>query len=286
MTQTTVKTKATTNNTTETAASGLFAMRPAIIQAHNSNNKAAITFDDCEDLKITRQTYDQWVAYMKNLREAASNYMDVSGKKSSTDKQIQTAAGKLFSAWRDVLKNAEGPKFSKNWFVRKSDSAWLLACVKRNVNTTKGAQYGHKTETNFRREVERLIGCRMLSNSILSDKESEAIVTYDKAVATEKRLKKLLEEGDKETPSLLNQRDNLEKKVEDMTTFFNTFMSKEDKEYDEKLEKALYPYKNALKDLKNQIKSTRKGIDKAVDTQKAYKTDYDTALAKVETIEA
>lgn len=202
------QTKNTKATATQTTASHLHVMKQAIIKLHEENNTHAINLDDCSEFDITNQSFTQWTTYVEELRQTLIPYVEKTLDKDSNDKAISTAEGKVFAMWKDVLTDAMGKQFSRNWFVRKSDTAWLLRAVVRNVNTANGSMYGFRAKTEFRREVERLIGCRLASNAILSEEDSDLIKGYESAQRNVEKKTELLEKGTKKELSLYTQLEN------------------------------------------------------------------------------
>lgn len=202
--------KTNTNTTTKDVAtnarkafktSSLCALKAGIIQCHHANNRKAMTLEDCGK-NATSNEFNNWIAYCEQLRQYAQEYSVITQDKSASDEMIQRVREDLYDCWSSVLTAAMGEKFSRKWFIRKDDTAWLLRAAVRNVNTAHGSAYGIRTITEFRREVERFIGCRIASNSILDDDKIAVIEKYEKAVQRVSDCKNKLYNGDKKHASL------------------------------------------------------------------------------------
>lgn len=266
----------------QTINTGLTQIKDAIIQAHNLNNRAAISKEDCIDLGCSEQAFDQWEAYVDGLRVLVNEYIDESLRKDSTDQKVAKAADKVYASWKDVLNQSLGADYDKAWFVRKTDTAWLLRCGAKDVNTVFGSQYGHHEKKAFRRNVERLIGCRLASNEVLSDSDAAIIKEYDGAVSREAALKKRLEgykKGDEVVMGLKQKVDTLKAEQERRRAEYAKFVAPEF------LEKALGGYAKQIVDAEKQLKDCKKNIAAAQQTQKDKKADYDAVMAKINKIE-
>lgn len=268
------------NNGNNAVNSGLASIKDVIIKAHNENNLHAINMEDCDACGVSEQSLTQWKVYVENLRGAVALYFDLSSVKDSKESDIKKAKGAIFAWWKDVVKQGTEEKFSKNWFVREDDFAWLLACIRRNSSTRNGSAYSKKGLTEFRREVERLIGIRMASNSILSDEDAEIIYTYE---AAERAIKVNTDRihGVKDKVGFLGQISVMEKKIAEKTDLIKALTNNQ-----EQIDSLLATDNLALADLRKQLKGARKAIEEAEKVISEKKEAYETLMTKVAIIEA
>lgn len=184
-----------------TTSSNLVTIREAIIYGHDEmHNSKALTKDQFLELGLTEQAYNQWVAYVTELRKTVYNYNMVAQAKDAVkafkslgltvkselteQKAIATVEGAVWAAWRDVLKQGTVEDFNRHFFVRKADIAMLCGyCGLTKTNTAKGPKFAPQSVTEFRKRVEMCIGIRMTGDGMLTDEAKDVITAYEKAVA-------------------------------------------------------------------------------------------------------
>lgn len=260
----------------ETVNNGIVTMLPLIIAAHNSNNLAAISEDEATDAGVTDQSFAQWLAYVEDLRQVTIEYHDLSLAKNAKVKDLEIAEGAVFAMWKDVLKQADVKKISKHWFVRKTDAAWMLACLKKNVRSAKGSLQGHKSKTEFRREIERLIGCRLASNKVLSDDQQKLIVKYELAENTIERQTDALN-GKGKKVGLLKEHEKANEKLAEKTKLVEALggtaeqqatLLASDKLAVKEIKKAIKTAQTSIKEAKEYIADNKEAYDKLMETIK------------------
>lgn len=181
--------------------SNLVSIKDAIAWAHDDMmNKRALNVKDFEDLGLTKQAHEQWVAYVSELKEAVDTYNDITQAKDTlkafkaakieTEKEVkdkQTAidivTGRVWSTWRSVVKEGSENEFNKRFFIYETDLPMIIGfCGLGTINTKKGKQFDHKQEADFRKMVETCIGIRMAGNGMLSDATRDVVLAYESAV--------------------------------------------------------------------------------------------------------
>ena len=172
-------------------------------------NKRALSVKDFEDLGSTTQAHAQWVEWVDELKKAVDAYNDVTQAKDAVkafkaacpdfegevdeQKALDIITGRVFSAWRSVMKAGTEKAFNKNFFIRETDVVMLAGfCGLGTTQTARGPQLTHKSAADFRKRVEMCIGIRMTGNGMLSDETRDLIVAYENAVRTIDRNKALL----------------------------------------------------------------------------------------------
>ena len=84
--------------------------RPAIIFAHNNNNKHALSIKEVtEDCKISKEHFDKWVEEVETLRKVVMAYVTIkhSFKISATKESKAAARNLIFPAWKEIVENGE-----------------------------------------------------------------------------------------------------------------------------------------------------------------------------------
>lgn len=162
-------------------------LRPALVAAHNSDNRKAVDKDLCTVLDIDNKYLTQWVADVKNLQKTVTEFVDLSwnGKFDSniTEEQIHEAREKIYPCWKELLGCAEKKKDAKQLHVSEFDIDALIKFSWDFLRTGAGTCTAHVAEKKFRQYVESLIGCIIAGNDMLTDSERDLLVKYNKAKA-------------------------------------------------------------------------------------------------------
>lgn len=170
----------------EKAVSNLPAIKDALIYAHDTLfNSRALSDQDFEEVGLTKQAKTQWEMFVEELRQVSNAYIDLAQDPNARGQQISAAEGKVWAEWRRVLKQGTEKDFSEKMFIRKADVVFISGlCGTKFQKTATAKVLAHQTATDFRRNIETLIGIRMAGNSILSDTDRDIIVTYEAACRT------------------------------------------------------------------------------------------------------
>lgn len=169
----------TKKNTTEYAAN---AMRAAIIGAHNTNNKKAITKDDAIKSGTTVERFEQWVLLVSNLQEAVDAYVFAKHSRTVAEEDKAVLRSKICPLWYKVAQTGkETGKEAQSIWVCEHDIDSLVGYNEQFVRTIKGTQQATQTATLFRKAVESLLGCRIADNGVLSIADRDTLDNFYKA---------------------------------------------------------------------------------------------------------
>ena len=246
------------NRTSEFAIN---AMRKALIGAHKINNKKAISSDFAISHGVSMDKFKEWLTYVEDLRQVVAECNDLRHKRNSTVEEISEKEGKIYPAWRKVAAcGADGKnvKFHRKWFIRETDVPSLIGFDESFYATEMGTQMGHATPTAFRKHVESLIGWRITGNDMLSDKDRDDILEYERA-------KKGILSCDNKLNGYMNNDEHVKgliEKIADMENQIKTVeeilrgLGQNDNEIAES--SIIVPFKVQLKALKGEKESTEK----------------------------
>lgn len=243
------------------------AMRNAIAKAHILNNRKAINRDEAFMAGATEERFNQWVVWVDNLRDVVSEYVRIKHVKSTSQKELDLARGRIFPAWRTILKVGEEDIFHPNMFVRESDVDSLVGYCETFMSTTKGTQLTTTTKVIFRKQVEALLGCRMAGNAVLVDQDRDDLSEFYKAekslASANKRLAGYTNNEGKYMPGINDKLKAAKKsKAEAVEMLASMGMSDEDI----KVNKFVVNYDNMISDLETQKKAAEGVIKTATNT--------------------
>lgn len=245
------------------------AMRKAIIAAHKTNNKKAITVEMALAGDATEERFNQWVQWVQDLRDVTVDYIVLKHKKSATDKELEVARGRIFPAWRTILKVGEEDIFHKNMFIRKEDIDSIVGYAETFMATSKGTAMAVTGKLVFRKQIEALLGCRMAGNSVLKDADRDCLQNYYSAQRTlqnvAKRLNGSNDKDGKHEPGILDNIKATEQRIKDGETMLKV-LGVADAEIEN--HPLLTGMRNALKDLQNQKKQCEDAQKNAEKTTK------------------
>lgn len=163
------------------------AMRPALIWANGENNRKAISKKDALEQGVDEERFDQWVMWCKELYEVVANYVTLKRDRVSDEEARNRARGKIYPIWRKIVKVGEETAVSKNMYIREDDVESLIGFCEDFARTAMGTEQACATETNFRKLVETLIGCRIKGCTTLPKKDRELLSVYEGALKSKTR---------------------------------------------------------------------------------------------------
>ena len=255
----TTEVKATDENRTSEFA--INAMRKALIGAHKINNKKAISSDFAISHGVSSDKFKEWCTYVEDLRQVVAECNNLRHNRKSTVEEINDKRGKVYPAWRKVAAcGADGTNkvFHKNWFIREADVDSLIGFDESFYATEVGTQMGHATPTVFRKYVEALIGWRITGNDMLSDKDRDDLLEFEKAkkgiISCDNKLNGYMN-NDEHVKGLIEKIADMDNQIK---TIENTLRSlgQDDNEIAESV--IIAPFKVQLKALKSDKESTEK----------------------------
>ncbi len=269
---------ATKTNTT----SNLATIKAAIVYAHDEmKNSRALGKKDFEKLGLPELELTLWCEYVEELRKAvvAYNKLIHDPEKEPSEKEKDTAAGKITAIWRLVLKQGTEDSFHKGFFLRRTDTEELaLTCGNYYQLTAVGRVPATRNTTDFRKMVETLIGIRLAGNAMLDDATRDLIVGYESAEHTIKSKTKMLD-GDTKTRGL---RDTVKGQKAELAIQQDSLKQLGVEEgiidaYTKTLKKAIEDNEKAIKEAEKAKSDAQKVID---ENKKA----YDKAIALLKSI--
>ncbi len=217
----------TTENRAENSQYAVNAMRTAIISAHKLCNKSAITKDDAIKGGTTEERFEQWIQWVKDLRDVAAAYVVLKHSNTATKQEKDIARGKIFPAWRSILAVGEENVFHKNMFVTEHDVDSIVGYAETFVATVKGSAQSVQSPILFRKKIETLLGCRIAGNAVLNDEQRDTLAEFYGAQRTLKnatnRLNGTEDKDGKHIPGILDTIKALTKELDDMKTLLTGF---------------------------------------------------------------
>lgn len=270
---------------TNTITSNLTSIKAVIAYAHDDlHNKKALTQENFSDKGLSAQQFEQWVAYVEQLRETCVVYNKLAEKKSSSAKEIQAAEGQVWSAWRAVLKEGTEDEYNKNFFVRKTDATKIANWASlTTIDTAVGRQFANKGKADFRKSIETLIGIRMTGNGVLDDDKRDVITAYESAVKTIQRNKEALEDSKdksgKPVAGLISLATLAEKNLAEEKAFLEELGVAEDK-----IAKRLERFEKAVADANAAVADANKEIAKAEKTKAEKEAEYNKTIALLNSV--
>lgn len=261
----------------------LTTMKAAIIKAHDElMNKGAIGAGkkDADVYGLTEQQIQQWIDYCEELRLVTNDYIDAAADKATTKDQLTKAQSKVISKWKDVLKNGTEDEFSANFFMRPADIVFIGGlCGAKFTSTAVGKQISHQTKSEFRRNIETLIGCRLTGNGILSDEDRDLIEAYEGALKTIKSKNEALdgvEKGQEKTEGLRDALTKAKAAVRKQQAWADRFKLEGDD-----LEDFMRGVNKLVKDLEAEIKDAESKIKAAEKVRDEKQDDYNLLITKL-----
>lgn len=281
--------------------SNLVSIKEAIAWAHDEmHNRRALGKDDFAELGLTENAYNNWVAYVTELRKAVVDYNTVAqaedavkafkslGIKTKSEpdekKALATVEGAVWSAWRAVLKAGTEKDFNKNFFVRKADITMIAGfCGLGKVNTARGPQLGTKALTDFRKNIEMCIGVRMTGNGLLSDEKKDLIVAYEGAIrAIQTNTDALNDSKDSKGKTVLGLVNSLEKEQNDLDNL--NAMLDEMGATEEQRNKFTAAQQAKVDALSDSVDKAKKAIADAEKVRDEKKEEYDKTIALLNSV--
>lgn len=257
-------------------------MKDAIVKANIDCNKSAINADMCNKLGIPEQDFQQWKDYVQRLQDVTKDYLQKSHDIDATDKQLEAARGKIFAAWKDVLKNGTAEEYSPKFFIRKEDVTHIAGlCGEKFIGTAIGTRMANHTANDFRKNIERLVGVRMVLGGYLDDETADIILGYEGAVRTIKSKTAEIDGDEKtKTEGLKSTIAKLEKKLGEQTTILANFNVSEDARA-----AILGGIKKALQDARDALKTAEEKLAEAKTKRDNLEVKYNDTIAKLHRID-
>lgn len=161
------------------------AIRPALVAAHNQDNKRPINKEKCEDLNIDLRYLTMWISDVNKLQKTVEAYVDKAwnAKFDSTisEGDIYAARERIYPKWKELLCCAESEKNQKQLHVSEFDIEALIKFAWTFMGSGVGTCVCHMNDNKFRQKVESLIGCLIAGNAILTDHERDILDTFNSA---------------------------------------------------------------------------------------------------------
>lgn len=159
------------------------AMREALVVAHNSGNKKAISDEVATACGVGASDFKAWKDDVNSLRAVVWDYV-VKKNNARCDSKITaaqlTAARELiFPKWKEVLGGGEKRCLEREMHVDPVDVEDLIGfCWDFFATAEQGTIQIKVGEGVFRRKVESLIGVIMARNEILNDEDRDILTKY------------------------------------------------------------------------------------------------------------
>lgn len=203
------------------------AMRPALVAAHNDNNRKAIDRQRVADTGVSLDYFNAYLKDVKSLQNACVDYVRLVKEQRTndkiTDKQIKAKRDRIFPLWKTLLECGEKDKLHKELHITEFDVDSLSTFSYQFVQSSKGTVEAETSEKLFRKNVEALLGCIIAKNTMLNDKERETLDSYYKAVRKIEQYNNRLDEIKGEIESFNKMKSLAEQKNEqNFVTFLQT----------------------------------------------------------------
>lgn len=157
--------------------------KKALINAHNTGNKSAISKKDLEDAGLVGY-FDEYEGRFDALHKICGDILTASQIQGKTDKEFQALERKAMAAWTAVLEMAQPNAKTVTIKARRIDLRLILGDIKKAMVIDGVSVYGKTGKKAFRRMIERYLGCLMAAQYVLTDEETETVKSYQKALKT------------------------------------------------------------------------------------------------------
>jgi len=189
-------------------------LRPALIAAHNSNNKHAITKNEAVTSGATEAQFKEWTRYVARLQAVADDYVTVNLENCPEDKKKEIY-DRIFPIWREILKAGEENMFHPNMWVDKHDVVNIIHYDILDIASVNGTQRTTQTPALFRKGIETLVGLKIANNKVMTKENRDVLLAYQKAVSTSNRMDDRLKgDPEKHIVGLIENLNDLEDKLE------------------------------------------------------------------------
>lgn len=235
--------------------------RPAIIFAHNDNNKHALSIKEVtEDCKISKAHFDKWVEEVETLRKVVMAYVTIkhSFKVSATKDAKLAARNLIFPAWKEILENGEPSCFKKELRVDECDVDSIVGYCEQFVASRKGTQIAHETAPIFRKYIESLLGCIIAKNEVLTEEDRDTVGSYLRNVDREISISAAIDELQKK----IDNNNKIIKGVKTAEPKFAAYLENINKGYLEGSKDAEGKLVKGIKNLKEDLKEVKESIAK------------------------
>lgn len=158
------------------------AMRDALVVAHNTGNKKAITEETAVACGVATADFKTWKEDVNALRTVVWDYVlkknEARRDEKITATQLKASRDLIFPKWKTVLSGGEKRCLEKTMHVDVNDVEDLIAFCWDFLGTENGTILTKTGEGVFRRKVESLIGVIMAKNEILNDEDRDKLTEY------------------------------------------------------------------------------------------------------------
>lgn len=160
-------------------------MRSLIVQAHNDGNRKAIDGKMVVNSEVDNAVFLTWQTDVSKLQTTVFNYVqkkkdaDIEGSGISAA-EVQAARELIFPKWKELLRYADNE--AKELHVKEGDVEDLYKFAWEFFNVEgKGTVETSSSATDFRRNVEAFLGCRIAGNLVMTLQDKEIVNNYQKA---------------------------------------------------------------------------------------------------------
>ena len=151
---------------------------------------------------VDEERFDQWQNWCNKLYEIVSHYVTLKRDRTSDEESRNRARNAIYPQWRKIVRVGEETAVSKNLYIREDDVESLIGFCEDFVKTAMGTEQACATESNFRKLVETLIGCRIKGCTTLPKKDVELLKLYEGAIKSKTRNEEALN-GTKDTKGII-----------------------------------------------------------------------------------
>lgn len=234
------------------------AMHDALVVAHNSGNKKAITADVATGAGVGAADFEAWKSDVNALREVVWAYVvkknEARCDSKVTDAQLKASRNLIFPKWKEVLSGGEKRCLEKTMHVDPVDVEDLIGfCWDFMATTESGTIQTKVGELVFRRKVESLVGVIMAKNEILNDDDRDTLTKYYGYQRTITQKLTTISEHEKLKKTYILTRDT-NKGEKEFVKYLNNMIKDEEK---------------AIKDAQNDMEEAEKERDKIAEKAQA-----------------
>ena len=275
--------KSTSQTAGQTATTILADMRVALGAARKLNNKKPISADFVAGnplCKNPKAVYTAWVGAITDIYKVIQPWAIGFNDANVTNETLENVYAKVCPMWT-ALNNDVDPKM----FVRTNDVHRLLSFSLRHGSTLKGSIDVEAGLTNFRKEVETMMGIRIAQSAVLTNDEYELITKVDKATANlEKAENRLNGYTDAKGQHVDGLQDKLETAKDALKNAVEMAIKLGVPKKDIEENPLFKPYTDDVEAIENDITKTKKKIADYKVTIKENSKEYDKIMAKVNEI--
>lgn len=273
----------TKNQTAGQTATILTDMRVALGAARRLNNKKPISAEFVAgnpQCKNPKAVYTAWIGAITDIYKVIQPWAVGFNDANVANESLENVYAKVCPMWT-ALSNEVDPKM----FVRTNDVHRLLSFSLKHGSTLKGSIDVEVGLTNFRREVETMMGIRIAQSAVLTNDEYELVTKVDKATTNlEKAENRLNGYLDAKGTHIDGLKDKLEtaKNAHEEACKMAIKLGLPKKEIEN--HPLLKPYEDAINTITADITKTEKKIAEYKNTIKENSKEYDKIMAKINEI--